>query len=138
MNKKQNIFKEEELVSFGESEDSDGAKLTLSDKARRKIMRRVYTTWFLRTYYARALVIAVLFSLVAVKISFFDVLRNATQSSDSFFLFLRFSVANFAAADAYSRLLLTALLSAVVALGWEFVVNRRSQFYNIVKNVLKH
>lgn len=101
------------------SDNLNPVRNSISNGIKIRIMRRVYLIWFFRKttsslafkFYS----FVAIFSMAAYHISFFDVIKNALNSSSSFFTLHRFFLNNFLAADLTDHILpLGVILTAII------------------------
>jgi len=97
---------------------------------KKKIMRRVYAIWFFRKITSPFTIEIFIFMAILVAsvsyISFFNVMRNAFNSSNSVYSLSNFFLNAFVNADAVAQLLSFGMIMAALILGWELLFKRRN------------
>lgn len=86
---------------------------------KKRIMRRVYFYWFVRSVYAKAILLGGVVAMSAYHISFVDVAKNTSHNSG--LAAFRYLMSSFVAADVASKLILTAITLGALMIGWEIV-----------------
>ena len=84
---------------------------------KKRIMRRVYAIWFVRSVYAKMAVIGAILIASYLHISFINVFSNTVNASSGFLLSAKYLTSSFAAADIVSKFLLTGMIVAVFMTG---------------------
>lgn len=102
----------------------------MSDKIKKKIMRRVYTIWLFKKItspvFIETFVFAAMLFLAVSYISFLNVMRNAFNASSSVFSLPEFFVNSFIAADTISKLLLMGMMFMVFILSRDLLFRKRN------------
>ena len=88
---------------------------------KKRIMRRVYAIWFVRSVYAKMAVIGAILIASYLHISFVHVFSNTVNASSGassgFLLSAKYLTSSFAAADIVSKFLLAGMIMAVFMMG---------------------
>ncbi len=96
-----------------------------------RVMRRIYLIWFARKIARPVVVELSLFvaavSAVAYHISCFQVLKNAFNSSESFFTIHKFFLNNFMLAHWFHEVLILGTLAVTILLFWELFRKKESR-----------
>lgn len=96
---------------------------------KKKIMRRVYTVWFLRKATSPLVLeifafAAILFVLFSFYISLFDVMRNAFGGYSSLSALSVYFFRSFMVADLISQVLILGAMATFVLFNWEIIKNQ--------------
>ena len=84
---------------------------------KKRIMRRVYAIWFVKSVYAKIAVIGAILIASYLHISFVHVFSNTLNASSSFLLSAKYLTSSFMAADIISKTLLAGMIVAVFITG---------------------
>ena len=84
---------------------------------KKRIMRRVYAIWFVKSVYAKIAVIGAILIASYLHISFVHVFSNTIIGSSGFLLSAKYLTSSFMAADIISKTLLAGMLVAVFITG---------------------
>ena len=84
---------------------------------KKRIMRRVYAIWFVRSVYAKIVVIGAILIVSYLHISFVHVFSNTINASSGFLLSAKYLTSSFAAADIISKSLFAGMLVAIFITG---------------------
>ena len=84
---------------------------------KKRIMRRVYAIWFVRSVYAKIAVIGAILIASYLHISFVHVFSNTLNASSGFLLSAKYLTSSFMAADIISKTLLAGMIVAVFITG---------------------
>jgi len=96
-----------------------------------RIMRRVYAIWFFKkatSFFAVKIYLFIaMLSAAVYRISFFDVAKNAFNSSNSFFTIPQFFLSNFLAVDWTHHILPFGVMSMTLILAWDLFRMRKKE-----------
>lgn len=96
---------------------------------KKKIMKRVYAIWLFRKItspvFIETFVFAGMLFAAASFISFFNVMKNAFNSSSSVYSLSIFFLNALVNADTISQLLFLGMMMAVLIIGWELLFKKR-------------
>ena len=84
---------------------------------KKRIMRKVYAIWFVRSVYAKIAVIGAILIVAYLHISFVHVFSNTLNASSGFLLSAKYLTSSFMAADIISKTLLAGMIVAVFITG---------------------
>ena len=84
---------------------------------KKRIMRKVYAIWFVRSVYAKIAVIGAILIAAYLHISFVHVFSNTLNASSGFLLSAKYLTSSFMAADIISKTLLAGMIVAVFITG---------------------
>jgi len=84
---------------------------------KKRIMRRVYAIWFVRSVYAKLVFLGAVLIAAYFHISFAHVFSNTINASSGFLLSAQYLTSSFAAADIVSKFLLAGMIMAVFMMG---------------------
>ena len=84
---------------------------------KKRIMRKVYAIWFVRSVYAKIAVIGAILIAAYLHISFVHVFSNTINASSGFLLSAKYLTSSFVAADIVSKSLFAGMLMAVFMMG---------------------
>ena len=84
---------------------------------KKRIMRRVYAIWFIKSVYAKMAVFGSILFASYLHISFVHVFSNTINASSGFLLSAKYLTSSFAAADIVSKFLLAGMIMAVFMMG---------------------
>jgi len=84
---------------------------------KKRIMRKVYAIWFVRSVYAKFVFLGAVLIASYFHISFAHVFSNTMNASSGLLLSAKYLTSSFAAADIVSKFLLAGMLVAVFMMG---------------------
>ena len=84
---------------------------------KKRIMRRVYAIWFIKSVYAKMAIFGAILIAAYLHISFVHVFSNTINASSGFLLSAKYLTSSFAAADIVSKSLFVVMLVAVFMMG---------------------
>ena len=84
---------------------------------KKRIMRRVYAIWFIKSVYAKVAIFGAILFASYLHISFVHVFSNTINASSGFLLSAKYLTSSFAAADIVSKSLFVVMLVAVFMMG---------------------
>ena len=84
---------------------------------KKRIMRRVYAIWFVKSFYAKMAVLGAILVASYWHISFVHVFSNTINASSGFLLSAKYLTSSFMAADIISKTLLAGMIVAVFITG---------------------
>ncbi|RJQ30558.1 hypothetical protein C4572_04090 [Candidatus Parcubacteria bacterium] len=100
-----------------------------NERNRKRIMRKVYFLWFMRSAYAKLLGVAVMMGVMAFHVSIIDVVANTINASPSFIKSFGYLADSFLAADFLSKFFLVAISIGAIAAAKEFF-NKENELEN--------
>ena len=84
---------------------------------KKRIMRRVYAIWFIKSVYAKMAIFGAILIAAYLHISFVHVFSNTLNASSGFLLSAKYLTSSFMAADIISKTLLAGMIVAVFITG---------------------
>jgi len=84
---------------------------------KKRIMRRVYAIWFIKSVYAKMAIFGAILIAAYLHISFVHVFSNTLNASSGFLLSAKYLTSSFMAADIISKTLLAGMIVAVFMMG---------------------
>ena len=88
---------------------------------KKRIMRRVYAIWFVKSVYAKMAVLGAILIASYLHISFVHVFSNTINASSGFLLSAKYLTSSFMAADIVSKSLFAGMFVAVFMMGRDFL-----------------
>ena len=88
---------------------------------KKRIMRRVYAIWFVKSVYAKIAVLGAILIASYLHISFVHVFSNTLNASSGFLLSAKYLTSSFMAADIVSKSLFAGMFVAVFMMGRDFL-----------------
>jgi len=88
---------------------------------KKRIMRRVYAIWFVKSFYAKMAVLGAILIASYLHISFVHVFSNTLNASSGFLLSAKYLTSSFMAADIVSKSLFAGMFVAVFMMGRDFL-----------------
>ena len=101
----------------GQKAFNDLKYINMDNLLKKRIMRRVYAIWFVKSVYAKMAVLGAILIASYLHISFVHVFSNTINASSGFLLSAKYLTSSFAAADIVSKFLLAGMIMAVFMMG---------------------